>query len=208
MFHTCGSPADADFTSQIANTYNYSRTEWQADIAAAQQIGIDGFGPFAIDMCKANGSIALNWAPPDCSTGQHALDWYPLRIDDAFAVAAGTGFKLIHSFDMSYTAASCTYPWNATYMASMITKYASNPAAYLWNGDMLVSTYAGEGYGNSFFQSLKSTVAAQGVNISLAPALTGYSNTAQNTDPNTVAQGMLNDYTSIDGYLNCVLLKV
>ena len=92
-------------------------------------------------------------------------------------------------------------------MASMIAKYATSPAAYLWNGDVLVSTYAGEGYGDSFFAELKSLLAEQNISISLSPALTTYTDAAQNTtvDPTAVADGMLANYTSIDGYLNCML---
>ena len=129
------------------------------------------------------------------------------RIDDAFAAATAGDFKLIYSFDMSYTPSACSIGWNTTFMASMIAKYATSPAAYLWNGDVLVSTYAGEGYGDSFFAELKSLLAEQDISISLSPALTTYTDAAQNTtvDPTAVADGMLANYTSIDGYLNCML---
>jgi len=159
--------------------------------------------------CNADRSSALNWAPPDCSgAGPSSQDWNVQRIDDAFTVAAAQDFKLMYSFDMSYTPAFCTFPWNTTFMATMISRYASNPAAYIWNGDVLVSSYAGEGYGNSFFAELKSVMTNQGVNISLAPALTTYSGAAQSQDPNTVASDMLQNYTSIDGYLNCMFLAL
>ncbi|KAK0856143.1 hypothetical protein LTR87_017925 [Friedmanniomyces endolithicus] len=187
----CGAATAADVFAHfmVSNTYSYSRTEWKADIVAAQAIGIDGF--------------ALNWAPPDCSgAGPDNQDWNVQRIDDAYTVAAAQGFKLMYSFDMSYTPASCTYPWNTTFMATMISKYASSPAAYIWNGDVVVSTYAGEGYGNSFFADLKNVMTNQGVNISLAPALTSYTATAQNQDPNAVASDMFRNYTSIDGFFN------
>ncbi|KAK0948708.1 hypothetical protein LTR91_027027, partial [Friedmanniomyces endolithicus] len=41
----CGAATAADVFAHfmISNTYSYSRTEWKADIVAAQAIGIDGF---------------------------------------------------------------------------------------------------------------------------------------------------------------------
>lgn len=104
---------------------------------------------------------------------------------------------------MSYTPAACAIGWNTTFMATMISKYSDSTAAYIWNGDVLVSTYGGEGYGNAFFAGLKSLLAGEGVTISLSPALTTYSLEAQSTNPNEVATGMLANYTAIDGYLNC-----
>lgn len=121
-------------------------------------------------------------------------------------MAVTNEFKLIYSFDMSYTPAACSIGWNTTFMATMISKYAKSPAAYIWNGDVLVSSYGGEGYGNEFFVELKSVLAGEGVTISLSPALTTYSWEAQSADPNGVATGMLANYTAIDGYLNCMLL--
>ncbi|KAK3669724.1 hypothetical protein LTR78_010407 [Recurvomyces mirabilis] len=186
----CGLATAADVFAHfmVANTYNYTQTEWKADFVAASEIGIDGF--------------ALNWGPPDCSLAPNSQDWYVARIEDAFAVAATNEFKLIYSFDMSYTPAACSIGWNTTFMATMISKYAKSPAAYIWNGDVLVSSYGGEGYGNEFFAELKSVLAGEGVTISLSPALTTYSLKAQSADPNGVATGMLANYTAIDGYLN------
>jgi len=207
----------------VANTYNYTQTEWKADVVAASEIGIDGFGayvecphvycwrstsPFRGAIRNTDNYPALNWGPPDCSLAPNNQDWYVARIEDAFAVAATNDFKLIYSFDMSYTPTACAIGWNTTFMATMISKYANSPAAYIWNGDVLVSSYGGEGYGNNFFAELKSVLAGEGVTISLSPALTTYSLTAQGagSNANGVATGMLANYTAIDGYLNCMLL--
>ena len=107
---------------------------------------------------------------------------------------------------MSYTPPNCVYGWNTTFMSTMIKNHATSPSAYLWGGAVLVSTYAGEGYGNQFFADLKSELASEGVTISLAPALTSYTWAAQNTDPKAEAAGMFQNYTAIDGFFNCMLL--
>lgn len=168
----------------VSNAYAYDANQWQTDIAAAQQVGIDGF--------------ALNWVPPDCDSG---LDWTVGAIDDAFTAAESMGFKLMHSFDMSYS--SCATYWNQTFMQTMISKYAGNSAAYRWNSNLLVSTFGGDTvreYGNSFFQTLEDNMKDSNP-ISLAPALTKYAMGAQ-ADPQTEAASLMSDYPSIDGYLN------
>jgi len=168
----------------VQNSYAYDVGQWKKDMASAQQVGIDGF--------------ALNWIPPDC---QYGLGWSADRIDDAFTAAASMGFKLIHSFDMSYS--SCSIYWNQTYMQDVIAKYASNPAAYRWNDKLLVSTYGGDQvdqYGNEFFQGLKDNMQSSNP-ITLAPALTKYSMAAQ-TGAQSAASSLMSDYPSIDGYLN------
>ncbi|KAK5175931.1 hypothetical protein LTR16_011363, partial [Cryomyces antarcticus] len=122
------------------------------------------------------------------------------RIDDAYTVAASQGFKLMFSFDMSWT--SCNTFWNQTFMASMISRYASNSATYLWNNDVLVSTFGGDSviYGNQFFAGLKNALSGQ-VGISLVPALTSYSLAAQFKPPQEAAS-LVADYPSIDGFFN------
>jgi glucan endo-1,3-alpha-glucosidase len=169
----------------VQNAYAYDVNQWETDIAAAQQIGIDGF--------------ALNWIPPDCESG---LDWMPDRINDAFTAAQNNGFFLVHSFDMSYS--SCNTYWNTSYMQSVISQHAGSSATYRWNSNILVTTYGGDQvqqYGNGFFQSLKDNMKNSGNAISLAPALTQYSMGAQ-TNPSTAASTMTSTYTSIDGFLN------
>ena len=74
---------------------------------------------------------ALKWGPPDCSLAPDYQDWYVARIEDASAVAATNEFKLIYSFDLSYTPAACAIGWNTTFMATMVSKYANSPAAYI-----------------------------------------------------------------------------
>lgn len=168
----------------VQNAYAYTVDQWKTDITSAQQVGIDGF--------------ALNWIPPDCDYG---LDWTVTQIDNAFTAAESMGFKLMYSFDMSYS--ECTIYWNQTFMETMISKYAGNSAAYRWNSNMLVSTYGGdqvEQYGDEFFQGLKDNMADSNP-ISLAPALTTYSMGAQ-TNPTSEAASLMSDYPSIDGYLN------
>ncbi|KAI7093271.1 glycoside hydrolase, partial [Hortaea werneckii] len=151
----------------VQNSYAYDVDQWKKDMSAAQQMGIDGF--------------AMNWIPPECQSG---LSWVPDRIDDAFTAAEQIGFKLMHSFDMSYS--ECYIYWNQTYMADAISKYSGSSAAYRWNSNMLVSTYGGDQvdqYGNEFFQGLKDNM--KGYNpISLAPALTTYSLSAWDNPQN------------------------
>ena len=168
----------------VMNTYAYDVDQWKKDMSSAQQMGIDGF--------------ALNWIPPDCQPG---LSWTASRIDDAFTAAEQMGFKLMHSFDMSYS--ECSVYWNQTYMADIISQHSGSGAAYRWNSNMLVSTYGGDQvdqYGNEFFQGLKDNL--KGYNpISLAPALTKYSLGAWD-NPQSSASKLMSDYPSIDGYLN------
>lgn len=171
----------------LQNSYAYNLQQWKTDIAAAQQIGLDGF--------------ALNWLPPDCSSP--GLDWQVARIDDAFTAAEDMNFNLIFSFDMSYSV--CDTYWNVTFMESMITKYAGSSAALRWNTNLVVSTYGGDTvdeYGNEFFQSLKNSLKAAGHSISLVPALTSFSEAAQSS-PVTSAAKLISEYTAIDGYFNC-----
>lgn len=149
---------------------------------------------------------ALNWAPPDCSTPPYDTQWQIKRIDDAFTVAAAQNFKLVYSFDMAYIDEYCAYGWNQTFMASMIMKYAPSKALLRWKGDILVTTYAGEGYGDSFLSGLKTLMDGKGTHILLAPALTTYADQVQEANDtyiSEVADTMLNDWQSIDGYLNC-----
>ncbi|CAJ2502196.1 Uu.00g095900.m01.CDS01 [Anthostomella pinea] len=170
----------------VSNSYAYTAARWKTDIIAAQQVGIDGF--------------ALNWNPPDCESG---TDWLPSRIDDAFAAAKPLGFKLVHSFDMSWS--KCKIYWNETYMAGVISKHADSAAAYRWDNALLVTTYGGDAvneYGNGFFENLKSAMGS--TSIKLAPALTTYSSNAQrgDADAKSSASSLLSEYSSIDGFLN------
>ncbi|KAK6432630.1 hypothetical protein LTR95_011201 [Oleoguttula sp. CCFEE 5521] len=179
------SAADVFAHFMVMNAYAYDVDQWKKDMSDAQQIGIDGF--------------ALNWIPPYCQGDQ---GWTADRIGDAFTAAEQMGFKLAHSFDMSYS--ECNTYWTPQYMAQILTKYASNLATYRWNGDILVTTYGGDfvsQYGNDFFNSLKAEMSYSNQYISLSPALTKYS-MAGYDDPSGQASQLLSDFPSIDGYLN------
>ncbi|KAK4498960.1 hypothetical protein PRZ48_009471 [Zasmidium cellare] len=169
----------------LMNSYAYDEGQWKTDIAAAQQVGIDGF--------------ALNWIPPNCQGDE---SWAVDRIDDAFHAAEDLGFKLMYSFDMSYT--ECDVYWNQTFMQDMIVKYAGSSATYRWNSNIVVSTYGGDQvddqYGDMFFQGLKDRMKSSNA-ITLVPALTTYSMAAQ-TDPSKAAKKLISEYPSIDGYFN------
>lgn len=170
----------------MMNSFAYDVDQWKTDIAAAQDIGIDGF--------------ALNWIPPDCTDNEV---WVADRIEDAYTAAESLGFKLMYSFDMSYT--ECNIYWNQTYMQEAITKYAGSSATYRWNSNILVSTYGGdqldEYYGDWFFQGLKDKMKYWNNAITLAPALTTYSMAAQ-TGASAAASKLISEYPSIDGYFN------
>lgn len=168
----------------VANSYAYDVAQWKKDIVVAQDMGVDGF--------------ALNWTPPDCSSN---MDWTIDRIADAYTAAEQSGFKLMYSFDMSWS--SCNIYWNQTFMKQMIDKHAGSSATQRWNTNILVSTYGGDQvtqYGNNFFEDLKNAMKSSNA-ITLAPALTSYSMNAQH-NPQGAASSLINDYPSADGYFN------
>ena len=176
----------------VANSYAYNMSnpetqQWEDDMAAAKQMGVDGF--------------ALNWASPECSAPY--LDWMEDRIDLAFTAAEAMDFKLVYSFDMG--ASDCEFYWNQTFMASMINKYAGSSAMLRWNTNIVVTTFGGDTvdqYGDEFFAGLKTMMKNDNNAISLVPGLTSFSNAAQ-SDANTAASNMLSQYPSMDGFLNC-----
>jgi len=94
-------------------------------------------------------------------------DYEISKIDDAYTVAEAAGFKLFYSFDMSYS-------WQQSDLVAIISKHAQSPSTFRWQGDVLVSTYSGESYGDSF---------------------TSYRNPS---DANT----LLSKFPSIDGFFN------
>ena len=177
----------------VQNSYEYNVSTWQHDMSSAQQVGIDGF--------------ALNWIPPYCSTTDptHALAWQTDRIADAFTAAEQQDFNVILSFDMSYGIGSnCPtgLAWNETYMSSIISNYTNSSAAYKWNNGMLVTTYAGELYGNAFFQDLKETLSGQDIDISIAPGFTSYAYAAQTEAAAGQASDFMSSFPAADGFLN------
>ncbi|KII85524.1 glycoside hydrolase family 71 protein [Plicaturopsis crispa FD-325 SS-3] len=147
------------------NSYSYAVADWTNEFQIAQGIGIDGF--------------ALNTA-----TNSYELD----RMNDAFSAAEPLGFKLFISFDMSYG-------WTSDAIVSAVTAHAGSSAYFQWNGKPLVSTYSGEGNGDSFWAGVKSTLAGQGHTVSFAPAFTSY------RDPSN-ADSLLSTFPSIDGFFN------
>ncbi|KAH7918065.1 glycoside hydrolase family 71 protein [Leucogyrophana mollusca] len=147
------------------NSYSYAQQDWTNDMTTAQGIGIDGF--------------ALNIA---------ANDYEVDRIVDAYAAAEALGFKLFYSFDMSYT-------WEASDMVNIVANHSSSSSNFMWKDTLLVSTYSGESYGEDFWAGFKSSLASQGINITLAPAFTTYRDPAN-------ASSLLNTFPSIDGFFN------
>ena len=129
-------------------------------------------------------------------------DYEVAKIDLAYAAAEAAGFKLFYSFDMGYS-------WDAATIATIVAKHASSASTYRWNNQVLVSTFAGESYGNAFWASVKTNLAAKGITISLAPAFTSYRDPAQ-------ANTLLSNFPSIDGFFNwwswyvyfCVYLRL
>jgi glucan endo-1,3-alpha-glucosidase len=171
----------------VQNAWAYNQAQWKADMQSAKSIGIDAF--------------AMNWMPPDCQSG---LSWQESRIDDAYKAAEEVGFKITHSFDMSWTECNNGGYWNTTYMADVLQKHASSKATYRWNSNMLVTTYGGDAvqqYGNLFFADLKLKMRLSGNAISFTPALTTYSTKAQ-TDAEGAAYEMIQDFPTTDGYFN------
>ncbi|KAK3704691.1 hypothetical protein LTR37_013665 [Vermiconidia calcicola] len=169
----------------VQNSYAYDVARWRTDMKAAKRIGVDAF--------------ALNWVPPHCDGD---LSWQADRVQDAFTAAEQMNFKLVHSFDMSWS--ECDTYWTQTYMQDILSQNAGSSAMYRWNSNILVTTYGGDQvaqYGNAFFQGLKDGMKASSNSITLVPALSKYSYGAQ-SDPEGSAKRMISDFSSIDGYLN------
>jgi len=180
----------------VQESYAYTVDEWKLDIAAAQQIGLDGF--------------ALNWIPPDCnSPGDTSVQWQIGQIRNAYAAAntiSNPPFYLMHSFDMSYFSCETGLNWNQTFMVKMINELGSQTSQLKWNGSALVSTFDGETgppYGVQFFQGLKSLVP----NASFAPAFDGFSIGARGSNGTVQANSLVQQYpaNAIDGFLNCIV---
>jgi glucan endo-1,3-alpha-glucosidase len=81
-------------------------------------------------------------------------------------------------------------------MVNIVAAHASSPAMYKWNNKVLVSTYAGDqNNNNAFYAGVKSALGNQGINISFAPAFTGYRQASQ-------AQQLLTNFPVVDGFFN------
>lgn len=171
---------------QAQNSYSYVQADWAADIKAAQDVGIEGFGSCSFPDQKKHQdthsyTLALNVAVDDYEVS---------KMPDAFRAAeSSNNFKLLFSFDMNY-------PWESAAMVSLLSTYAKSPAMYRWkDGKVLVSTFNGESKGDAFWKGFKNELKAKGVEVTLAPAFTGY------RDVNR-AQEMLGNFPSIDGFFN------
>lgn len=80
-------------------------------------------------------------------------------------------------------------------MVTIVAAHATSANTFKWNNNVLVSTYSGESYGNAFWASFKSALAAKGITVTLAPAFTSY------RDP-SLASSLLSNFPSIDGFFN------
>ncbi|KAF7972830.1 hypothetical protein HWV62_16928 [Athelia sp. TMB] len=96
---------------------SYTQADWTADMQLAQATGIDGF--------------ALNIGTDS---------YNPTQLGYAYAAAEALGFKVFLSFDFSYWNASSTAD-----IAGYISTYGALPAQFMYNGDVFVSTFNGDG---------------------------------------------------------------
>ncbi|KAG8908652.1 hypothetical protein FRB99_004940 [Tulasnella sp. 403] len=107
----------------VGNAASYDKNQWLSEIKLAAAQGIDAF--------------ALN-------LGQQPT-WQPDRMQDAYdmALASGTGFKMLISFDM--TAISCSSWGDTAYLTNLINRWAKHGAQLKdTSGAVYVSTFAGE----------------------------------------------------------------
>ncbi|KAI8970639.1 glycoside hydrolase family 71 protein [Trametes punicea] len=124
----------------VGNTYNYTITNWLNDIALAASNGIDAF---ALNV----GSDA--WEPSQVANAYAAAGQYNAnRTGISTSGTTGTNnatvaaFKIFLSFDMS--ALPCSRPSDAQLLQTYIKTYANNTGQMLYNGRVLISTFAGE----------------------------------------------------------------
>ncbi|KAL4257236.1 Glycoside hydrolase family 71 [Pleurotus pulmonarius] len=148
-----------------ANSESYSVTDWENEINAAASIGIQGF--------------VLNTA---------GNSYEPSRIADAYSVAEARGFLFFFSFDFAFN-------WDVASIATLVSAHAHSPSTFKWNGKVLISSFRGEEKGDAFWASLRSTLAGQGIQISLAPAFISF------RDPGATS-ALLAQFPAIDGFMN------
>jgi hypothetical protein len=101
----------------VNNVHSWTTSQWEADIALAQQAHIDGF---ALNMAAGEGDAA--------------------QVANAFSAAQSLGFKLMFSFDYAGNG-----PWAESDVISLIQQYSSSSAYYHYNNKPLVSTFEGPG---------------------------------------------------------------
>ncbi|KAF7972300.1 hypothetical protein HWV62_18470 [Athelia sp. TMB] len=97
---------------------SYAQSDWTNDMKLAQSIGIDGF--------------ALNIGKDSYNAQQ---------LGYAYAAANSLGFKVFLSFDFGYWSSADT-----STIASYINTYGVLPAQFIYNNEIFVSTFIGDGF--------------------------------------------------------------
>ncbi|KAF3942470.1 hypothetical protein ABW19_dt0201434 [Dactylella cylindrospora] len=112
----------------------YSAANWQQDINAAKDMGIDAF--------------ALNIADA-------AQDpWTGKQLSLAYSQAQALNFKLYISFDFAWFNADASAIGE---IANILRTYAAHPAALKYNNKAVVTTFIGDGFGSNW-NSVRSQV--------------------------------------------------
>ncbi|EPS44184.1 hypothetical protein H072_1875 [Dactylellina haptotyla CBS 200.50] len=112
----------------------YSASNWQEDINAAKDMGIDAF---ALNIAKAS---------VDAFT--------PNQLALAYNTAQSLGFKMYISFDFAYYATDGSA---VAEIVSYLQTYAAHPAALKHNGKSVVTTFIGDNFGSNW-NSVRSQV--------------------------------------------------
>ncbi|KAJ8068521.1 hypothetical protein OCU04_004071 [Sclerotinia nivalis] len=107
----------------VGNVYSWDQSNWESDIALAQDAHIDAF--------------ALNIAYGDATVST--------SLEYAFAAANNLGFKLFFSFDYAGNGA-----WPSQDVTALLIDYASDSAYYLYDGKPFVSTFEGPSSGSDW----------------------------------------------------------
>ncbi|GMK56524.1 hypothetical protein CspeluHIS016_0303640 [Cutaneotrichosporon spelunceum] len=155
----------------VGNTYSYSPADWQADISEAASQAIDGF--------------ALNIGIEGWQADQTAV---------AYRTAEAHGnFKLFLSLDM--TSLPCRSQGDAQRLVDLVRQHASSPAQAIFQGRVLVSTFAGSectfgtGTNNGWQTAVVDPLVNGGLKIAFIPSVF--------MDPTDFAK-----YTWMDGEFN------
>ncbi|KAF3932559.1 hypothetical protein ABW20_dc0104890 [Dactylellina cionopaga] len=112
----------------------YSASNWQEDINAAKDMGIDAF--------------ALNIAR------QSVDSFTPTQLALAYSQAQSLNFKLYISFDFAWFAADSS---SVSEIAGYLQTYAAHPAALKYNNKAVVTTFIGDNFGSNW-DSVRSQV--------------------------------------------------
>ncbi|KAJ8522393.1 hypothetical protein ONZ45_g1040 [Pleurotus djamor] len=112
----------------VGNTFPYTQADWEDDIRQIQAKGVDG--------------IALNIGSSDWQRGQVASAY-------AAAAAVRSTLKLFISFDFT------EMPCNIDDVVARTNQWANNPYQFKVNGKTMISTFSGDCFGNSGWQTIK-----------------------------------------------------